>query len=114
MEFVIIFEHNHKENEHLIHYCQWTGNEVELEKLFAALLNADYEELLGGDYSSFWYSSVKIPESAVNIHMEIEYPFYKHTGKFVCPEFSEYSYEIAKELDERYYGGRIGDYFKTE
>ncbi len=112
MEFIIIFEQNHKEDEHLIHYCQWTGNEAELEKLFMVLENADYEELLGGDYSSFWYSSVKIPESAVDIHMKIEYPFYKHTGTFVCPSFREDPYKAAKDL-HRFYAGRIGDYFRV-
>jgi hypothetical protein len=112
MEFVIIFEENHKDHEYLMHYCQWTGNEAELGKLFTAIDNADYEELLGGDYSSFDYSDVKIPESAVDVHVQIKYTFYKHTGKFVCPEFSEDSYKIAKELDERYYRGRIGKAFR--
>ncbi len=111
MEFIIIFEHNHKEDEHLIHYCQWTGNEAELGKLFTVLENADYEELLGGDYSSFWYSSVKIPESAVDIHMKIEDPFRKHTGTFVCPGFREDPYKTAKDL-HRFYNGRIEDYFR--
>jgi hypothetical protein len=114
MEFIIIFEHNHKEDEHLIHYCQWTGNEAELEKLFSALLNAEYDDLAGGDYSSFWYSDVKIPESGVDIHMKIEYPFYKHTGTFVCPEFDKEPFVVAKQLDDRFYAGRIEDYFKTE
>ena len=114
MEFVIIFEHNHKEDEHIIHYCQWMNNEAELEKLFTALENAEYDDLAGGDYSSFSCSDVKIPESAVDIHMKIGYPFRKHTGKFVCPEFGEEPFVIAEQLDDRFYAGRIENYFKKE
>lgn len=114
MEFIIIFEQNHKNHEHRIHYCQWTGNEAELGKLFAAFKKANYEKLLGRDHSSFDYSDVKIPESAVNIHVQVNHTFYKHTGTFVCPEFSGDSYKIASHLDVRYYRGRISYAFTKE
>jgi hypothetical protein len=111
MEFIIIFEENHKDHENYIHYCQWTGNEEELFKLIVAIDNADYEELLGGDYSSFYTSDVKIPEAAVDAHMKIKFMFYKHTGKFTCPSLSTDSYEVARDLDHYYYRGRLGKSF---
>lgn len=112
MDFVIVFEKNHKDDEEYIHYCQWTGNAAELEKLFAAMECADDEELLGGDYSSFFFSRVCIPEAAVDAHMKIRHTFKKHVGFYKCPEFSEDPYEAAKELDELYYRGRLGNFFR--
>ena len=115
MDFVIVFEENHKDNEHYIHYCQWTGNEQDLDELLYAIQQADYEELLGGDYSSFWCSYVTIPEAAVDAHMKVDPSmFKKHTGKFVCPKFSDDCYEVARELDDLYYRGRLGHSFKKE
>lgn len=115
MEFLVIYETNHKENETFIHYCQWTGNENELNKLIQLIEKADYEELWGGDYSSVWVARNKcIPESAVDAHIGLDDPngyskmFVKHTGTFKCPKIDESlnEYELARELDQLFYGGR--------
>lgn len=123
MEFIVIYETNHKENEMFIHYCQWTDNEEEIAKFLKYIELADYEELYGGDYSSVWAATNKrIPESAVDAHMGLDDPngysklFNKHVGKFTCPEImdddwteEDKPYKIAGELDEMFYGGR--EYF---
>ncbi len=126
MDFIIIFEKNYKDREHITHYCQWTGNEVELAKLFAVIRQGvkiyteiqrtEYDDF-GGDYTQFWCSGVKIPESAVNVHRMIGSDFRKNTGTFVCPEFGKEPFEpleIAKQLHNLFYDGRIKDCFKKE
>lgn len=116
MEYIIVLEHNHKEDETWLFYCQWTSNEEELEKLAKAIETADTEDL-SGDYASFSVSRVKIPESAVDIHCSISdfcgyiHMFQKCEGTFTCPEFSKDPYERAKELDECYYHGRLRESF---
>ena len=119
MEFILVVETNHKENEEFLHYCQWTGNEEELKKLFTLFEKADYETLLGGDYSSFWFSTITISESAVDEHVKIKdfgsycHMFQKHTGKFVCPDFdTEDEFDIAVRLDKYFYGCNIDGFFK--
>ena len=130
MEFIVIYETNHKENEMFIHYCQWTGNEKEMMKLLKYIELADYEELDGGDYSSVWAATNKrIPESAVDAHVGLDDPngydklFNKHAGSFRCPDFGdedcsedEKPYKIARYLDEMFYGGRgyFSKLFKKE
>lgn len=112
----MILEHNHKENETYTFYCQWTGNETELEKLIKVIKTALTDDM-DGDYASFEASYVKIPETAVDVHCSIKdfvgyiYMFQKCKGNFTCPEFSEDPYEMAKELDELYYHGRLRNHF---
>ena len=118
MEYIVIFERNHKEEETFLHYCQWTGNEEELGKLVKYIEKANYEELDGGDYSSIWVATNKrVPESAVDAHVGLSDPngyaamFQKHKGKFTCPDFEieagdEEEYELARALDELFYGGQ--------
>ena len=120
MQFILIVETNHKENETFLHYCQWTGNEEELEKLVVMLEKADYDDLYGGDFSSFWFSRTKVSESAVDEHVKLEEfgsysrMFQKHTGKFVCPEFdgdTECPYNIANQIDRYFFACRLEDFF---
>lgn len=112
MDYIIILEHNHKEDETYVLYCQWTGNEEQLEKLVKVIETADPEDL-SGDYASFSVSRVKIPEAAVDVHCSIKdfggyiHMFQKCKGTFTCPEFSKDPYEIAKELDDYYYHGKL-------
>ena len=112
MDYIIILEHNHKEDETYVLYCQWTGNEEQLEKLVKVIETADPEDL-SGDYASFSVSRVKIPEAAVDVHCSIKdfggyiHMFQKCKGTFTCPEFSKDPYEIAKELDDCYYHGKL-------
>lgn len=124
MEFLVIYETNHKESEMFIHYCQWTGNEKAMEKLLTYISLADYEELDGGHYSSVWAAfNKRIPESAVDAHMGLDDPngysrfFNKHVGQFTCPDLlddeeeddDEKPFTIARALHEMFYGGR--EYF---
>jgi hypothetical protein len=116
MEYVIILEHNKKEEETYVLYCQYTGNETEMEKLMAAIETACTDDL-DGDVAFFETSRVKIPEAAVDIHCSIKdfgsyiHMFQKCEGTFTCPEFSEDPYEIAKELDDYYFHGKLRNDF---
>lgn len=114
MEFVVVYEHNHKDEEVYIHYCQWTGNEESLTNFFDAIENADYEQFQGGHYSSFRSSTTKLPESVVNAHMNLEnleYTFKKHVGKFRFSKLdTEDPYEIAEILQD-FWRGRLRDFF---
>jgi hypothetical protein len=117
MEYIIILEHNHKENDTFVFYCQWTGNEVELEKLINIIKTASSDGMYG-DYASFSTSRVKIPETAVDIHCSINEfgnymkMFQKCKGTFTCPEFSEDKYELAIQLDKYFNHGRLYNNFK--
>lgn len=135
MEFITILEFNHKENEAVLHYCQWTGNEMELEKLFAVIAHAKLDREFGrnGDHvSSFDYSGVVIPEPAVRAHLALPYGsftrmFQMHTGRFTCPPFTQPVLNAACDefvdgpmmdptrcalkLDEYFYGARLRAHF---
>ena len=122
MQFITILETNHKENETFIHYCQWTDNEEELEKLLKVIDFACYDDMYG-DYSDFWYSRALISEFAVDEHVQLKeyggyaHMFQKHMGVFTCPEFdTDYENDgdmAARLLDDTFYGCRLKEYFKT-
>ena len=112
MEYLVIYETNHKENELFIHYCQWTGNEEQLTKFMALMDKADYDDFYG-DVSTVCYAKNKrVPELAVDAHMGLDDPnsyshlFKKHSGTFTCPEFDEDESGggIARSLDDLFYG----------
>ncbi len=123
--FIVIHEHNHKEDEVFIHYCQWNGNELELAKLLALIAAADSTELKG-DVSKFQGSSALISEDAVNQHIGLPFNSYarmfqKHVGTFKCPIamppaqlYDSDRKRIARQLDEKLYGGQMPSYFKRE
>ena len=128
--FRVIYEQNNKEEETFIHYCQYTGNEAELDK-FCKIINRSLAQDLYGDFSEFYAARNKlIPESAVDAHIGIidincyARMFQKHTGSFKCPEFESYDEELddgakfyekgdelARELDELLYSCKIGYLF---
>jgi hypothetical protein len=118
--FRVIYEKNNKEEEVFIHYCQYTGNEKELDK-FSNIINQSCTENISGDFVEFYAAMNKlIPESAVNAHLGIHdingyaRMFQKHTGSFKCPEFEyseENAHELAHELDELLYSCKIGYLF---
>ena len=116
--FAVVVEHNHKERESFVFYCQWKGNERELAKLFQAI-EASNPNHMGGDYSSFSCSWGLVSEEAVDAHVALRslgnysHMFQKCVGKFVCPVFSLASDAIAEELDKHFYGCRLGDFFKA-
>ncbi len=101
-----------------IHYCQWNGNEEELEKLLRIIQFADPRGMKG-EFCDFYSVDVKISESAVDEHIRLKYgcfahTFQKHTGVFQCPAFDYIrdEREAAYMLDECFYACRIGEYFK--
>jgi hypothetical protein len=116
MEYVIILEHNKKEEETYVLYCQYTGNETEMDKLLKVIETACADDMYG-DMAVFETSRVKIPEAAVDIHCSIKdfgsyiHMFQKCEGTFTCPEFSEDPYETAKKLDEYFYHGKLREHF---
>lgn len=136
MQFVLIVERNCKEDESFLSYCQWQGNEEELEKLFKIIDEKDDSELYG-DVGKFSYSRVLLSESAVDEHMKIQLGtytnmFHKCVGTFKCPTFTECesiytSYPstefvprdpkqrarwYAELLDRYFYHARFSEYFK--
>lgn len=112
----MVLEHNKKEDETFVLYCQYTGNEAEMDKLIEAIQTACTDDL-DGDVAFFEASKTKIPEAAVDIHCSIKdfgsyiHMFQKCKGTFTCPEFSKDPYERAKELDDYYYHGRLRENF---
>lgn len=114
MQFIVISEFNSKDQDTVIHYCQWTGNETALKALCDAIQSADISELTG-HYSTFECSRVLLSESAVDEHMKLNwYLFKKHVGTFKWspPETTD-EYEIATSLNECFYRQRLGNFFKT-
>lgn len=137
--FRVIYETNYKENETFLHYCQYTGNEKELD-MFCDIINHACFDELDGDVVKFYVGYNKlIPESAVDAHIGLDSPngyahmFQKHTGKFKCPRLEAIwhddddeeinlerararldnadSHRIARELDEWLYSTKIVYYF---
>jgi len=112
----MVLEHNKKEDETYIFYCQWTGNELELEKLIHVIKTANPEDL-SGDVAIFEVSRTRIPESAVNVHISIKdfgsytNMFQKCEGTFTCSIFSEDPHEKAIGLDDKFFGGRLPKFF---
>lgn len=111
--FVVIVERNHKEHESFIHYCE---SQESVMKLMRIIEKADTSDLWG-DVSHFSCSWGIVLEEAVDAHVALkelgcyDHMFQKHTGVFKCPEFAEDPKEIARQLDEYFYGCRLGDYF---
>lgn len=74
MEFITIYDKT------TFHYCQWTGNEVELEKFRDA------------GYPDLEFFMTPIPESAVDYNLVALPMFDKHMGEF--------TFEVGKKLKE--------------
>jgi hypothetical protein len=67
MEYIIIFQNDHKDQTHDVYFCQWTGYKDALMDVFKIL--AEFEDKFDGDYGegySFSYNLTPIPESAVD------------------------------------------------
>lgn len=105
MEYIAILEKKIERGEIFVLYCQWTGNEAELEKLAKAMdsTNRDPEDHI----TAFTFSRQRLPESVVDLHLgitefqvsvwkdmgggdnfeEVSLPmFTKCSGTFVFPE----------------------------
>ena len=112
--FLVIVETNHKERETFVHYCE---SQESVTKLMRIIEKADTSELWG-DVSYFTCSWGIVSEEAVDAHVALKdlgvynKMFQKHTGVFTCPELSEDPLQAARDLDNHFYGCRLGDYFK--
>lgn len=117
-EYVIFVENNRKDNLVIINYLQYTGNEVEIAKLYKVINEAEEEGYeLYGDLSSFEMNiDNPVSEEAVDAHMNQDLGFYirfcKYDGKFICP-FNEESDNSARGLDELLYREQMRDYFQN-
>lgn len=116
MEFITIKEHNEKENEVFIYFCQWTGNEEELLKLSDVMGKSSFDYRAGSDASWFQMSLGTISESAVDEIVNkvtgfnmFNKMFHKCTGVFTCPEFDDT--DIERQLDELFYACQLPSYF---
>jgi hypothetical protein len=69
MEYIAILEKKVERGEIFVLYCQWTGNEAELEKLAKAMesTNQDPEDHM----TTFTFSRQRFPEAVVDLHLGI-------------------------------------------
>lgn len=114
----MIVEFNSKENESFFHYCQYTGNEKELDKLGKMIGNCSFN--LQGDHVSLKYITTKIPENVATFQASIrtgDYAptFQKHNGVFKCPfEPDDADDDDCSELfDQYFFACQINNYFST-
>ncbi len=67
MEYITIFQNNHKDQTHDVYFCEW--NEIRKTELLDVLeAMTEFEDKFEGDYGegySFSYNLTPIPESAV-------------------------------------------------
>lgn len=132
MQFITILETNRREKESAIHYCQWDGNEAELEKLFNIMtLSYQDDDFRCHEVCTFVFSRQLIPEAAVDAHCKLLYGnymsmFVKHTGTFKCPPFETTveseggeevrvpmtdPYKCAEALHEYFRNTELSEYF---
>ena len=117
-EYVIFVENNRKDNLAIVNYLQYTGNEVEIAKLYKVISEAAEEGYeLYGDLSSFEMTiDNPISKEAVDAHLNQDLVYYVrfriYEGKFLCP-FNEDSDNSARGLGELLYREQIRDYFQN-
>lgn len=122
MEYVTILETNHKEDESVLFYVQWTGNEEPLTWLYNIIKRSccDY---MCGNYSSFdMDTDVKFSEDMVDLQCRLPYGSYaamfkKAKGECFIPKSwrkeaeDKDDYKVATWLDDMFYGCRIPEIF---
>ena len=104
MDYIAIREWNFESRETVVFYCQWTGNEMELEKLLT-LIELSMEALAGaeGEVSTFQVSRRLIPESVVDTQVslkELGYP----ESEFVLEEGKSKRFLVIRPLFTKYSG----------
>ena len=115
MEYIAFIEDNNKERETFVAYLQYTGNEVELAKLYECVNRAKNRYVYGDlTLSTFEMSMTRITEDAVNQHCNLPFGkygpmFYKVNGRFTCRV--EVSDRIAYDLYEMFSSLRIESCF---
>ena len=122
MNFIIFKENNTKENESFIFFLQYDGNEEQLNKLNNIISKTDFDNLHGGDYSSFEIDiKTMISENSVNQLTKVNLGcfsrlFTKCVGNFkLSSELFEdlNESEMALKLDTLFYGCKITEYFSS-
>jgi hypothetical protein len=116
MEYVKFTEHNMKENETYVFYLQYTGNKIALKKLNEAI-HATNRYTLDGDTSWFELDLGKrYPYNSVNLHCGFDENVERVDGRFEAEFYLEgkTQHEIATDLDNMFYHGRIVNYFKHD
>ncbi len=98
MEYIAIQEWNFETRYTFVFYCQWTGNEVELEKLLT-LIELSMEARAGaeGEVSTFQVSRRLIPESVVDIQVSLKELGYPET-EFVLEEGKSKPFPVIRPL----------------
>ena len=124
LEYVMFLEKNTKEDELFIFYLQWTHNEENLVKLESILDNANYDEMYGDFVMLSLDTSVKFPESVVDLQCSMKkdlngycHLFNKCNGRFnyfdtpsIITEEQE-EHELAALLVDDFYTCRIRKMF---
>jgi hypothetical protein len=67
LQYITIFQNDHKDETHDVYFCQWTGYQDVLIELITTL--SEFEDKFDGEYGegySFSYNLAPIPESAVD------------------------------------------------
>lgn len=133
MQFITVKQHNRDEDEVIIHFLQWNGNEEEIKKLQKLIeLSWNADTPLGTDYSDFECDIEHIiSETAVNEMITLNYGFesimfQKHIGIFRAPKLANHSdiyneenaefnkgySKMAKdELHKKYHVNEFADWF---
>lgn len=133
MQFITVKQHNRDEDEVIIHFLQWNGNQEEIKKLQKLItFTWDADTPFGTDYSDFECDIEHIiSETAVDEMITLNYGFessvfQKHTGIFRAPKFANdpniYNHEdgvfnkgyaeTAREiLHKRYHVNQFEDWF---
>lgn len=122
MKFIVFTEDNKKENETMVFFLQYDGNETMIDKLEQIICNTDFSEM-EGDYSIFNIrTNKKISRKSVLELADIDIGNYSSMFN-ICEGIFEFPYkefdtldptEKALKLDELFYACRIEKYFKKE
>lgn len=105
-QFVKFLEYNDHEGETWRFWLQYTGNELEIKKLYDAIEKFGVE-----DYNLYLETYPESEIDALVKHSECGYMHYENKviGKFTCPNF-----ENSEDLYEALYKGDIKKYWSAE
>jgi hypothetical protein len=65
MEYIVIFENDHKDDTHMMYLCQYTGYEERLRKLCEFMIENQKHGDFGDGYS-YSYCETRLPEHVVD------------------------------------------------
>ncbi len=100
MEFVICSEHNYISDTTRIYYIQWNGNEDALTMVHEFITDDDFYT---SSYTLSLNLDIKIPESIVNIHCNINNGIFEVFKKCIGKlEFDNMNYDTIKDTIDRH------------